>query len=240
MFDDIDNLQQVPEEIETEQLEQTTEQPQIEQKVTPAESFKQLRELKEKAQRERDEALRLLRQYEEAQTKKQSQEHEDDDLGVDPDGYAEGKHISKVNKKVRALEEQLKQYQQQASTMTLEAKIMAQYPDFDQVVSPANIEQLRNDYPEIAQTLHSSNDIYSKAVSTYKLIKKFGITPENAYDSEKAMVQKNASKPRSLASISTQQADSPLSKANAFQNGLTDELKASLHKEMLLAMKQGR
>jgi len=239
MFDDIDNLPQIPEEVETQETEQQVEQPQ-EQKVAPQESFKQLRELKDKAQRERDEALRLLRQYEETQAKKPSPEYENDDLGVEPDQYAEGKHLSKVDKKVRKLEEQLKQYQQQASTMTLEAKIMAQYPDFDKVVTPDNIEQLRTDFPEIAQTLHSSNDLYSKSVSAYKLIKQFGISQDNSYNQEKAIVQKNASKPRSLGSIAPQQSDSPLSKANAFANGLTDDLKASLHKEMMLAIKQGR
>jgi len=241
MFDDIDNLPQVPEEVETQELEQKAEQPQQEQKVSPAESFKQLRELKEKAQRERDEAYRLLKQYEDNQNSKQhAQESIDDDLNIEPDQYAEGKHLSKVDKKVRKLEEQLKQYQQQSSAQSVENKILAQYPDFDKIVSQDNIEQLRNDFPELAQTLHSSNDLYSKAISTYKLIKKLGISPENTYENERAIVQRNAAKPKPLASIAPQQSDSPLSKANAFANGLTEELKSQLHKEMMLAMKQGR
>ncbi len=241
MFDDIDNLIQVPEEIETQETEQSAQQPQQEQKVAPAESFRQLRELKEKALRERDEAYRLLKQYEDQQSnKQQAQESNDDDLGLDADQYAEGKHLSKVDKKVRKLEEQLKQYQQQSSAQSVENKILAQYPDFDKIVSQDNIEQLRNDFPELAQTLHSSNDLYSKAISTYKLIKKLGISPENTYESERAIVQRNAAKPKSLASIAPQQSDSPLQKANAFANGLTDELKSQLHKEMMLAMRQGR
>src|ERR1700759_5609369 len=114
MFDDIDNLPQVSEEIETQETEQVEAAP-IEQKVAPQESFRQLRELKEKAQRERDEAYRLLKQYEDQQNnKQQAQESNDDDLGLDADQYAEGKHLSKVDKKVRKLEEQLKQYQQQS------------------------------------------------------------------------------------------------------------------------------
>lgn len=237
MFDDIDNLPQVPEEVETQELEiqeneRKTEQHLQEQRVAPQESFRQLRELKEKAQRERDEAYRLLKQYEDQQNNKQVQEPQDDDLGLDADQYAEGKHLSKVDKKVRKLEEQLKQYQQQSSAQSVENKILSQYPDFDKIVSPDNIEQLRNDFPEMAQTLHSSNDLYSKAIATYKLIKKLGISPENTYDVERAAVQRNASKPKSLASIAPQQSDSPLQKANAFANGLTDELKAQLRKEM--------
>jgi multidrug efflux pump subunit AcrB len=239
MFDDIDNLPQVPEEVETQETE-PVEQPQQEQRVAPQESFRQLRELKEKAQRERDEAYRLLKQYEDNQNNKQQvQDSQEDELGLDADQYAEGKHLSKVDKKVRRLEEQLKQYQQQSSAQSVENKILSQYPDFDKIVSQDNIEQLRNDFPEMAQTLHSSNDLYSKAIATYKLIKRLGISPENTYDVERAAVQRNAAKPKSLASIAPQQSDSPLSKANAFANGLTDELKSQLHKEMMAAMRAG-
>ncbi len=45
-------------------------------------------------------------------------------------------------------------------------------------------------------------------------------------------IQKNASKPKPLASVNPQQGDSPLSRANAFANGLTEELKDQLRKEM--------
>jgi hypothetical protein len=52
------------------------------------------------------------------------------------------------------------------------------------------------------------------------------------------IAHKNASKPKPLASVSPQQADSPLSKANAFANmPLSKEVKNQLHKEMIAAMK---
>jgi hypothetical protein len=238
MFDDIDNSPEVTEQIESQETEQTLEQT-IEQKTGPAESFRQMRDSKEKAQRERDEAYRLLKQYEIKQ-EQQVQQPQDEELDIISDQYIEGRHLSKVDKKVRELEKQLKQYQQQSSQQSVESRVMSQYPDFDKVVSEDNIEQLKNDFPELAQTLHSSTDFYSKAISTYKLIKKLGISPDNTYENEKAIVQKNASKPKSLGSIAPQQGDSPLSKANAFQNGLTDDLKSQLHKEMMLAIKQGR
>ena len=60
--------------------------------------------------------------------------------------------------------------------------------------------------------------------------------PDN-YKTDRELAQKNASKPKPLASVSPQQGDSPLSRANAFANGLTNELKAQLRKEMEEARK---
>jgi hypothetical protein len=54
---------------------------------------------------------------------------------------------------------------------------------------------------------------------------------------DRAAAQKNASKPKPLASVSPQQGDSPLSRANAFANGLTPELQKQLRQEMEEARK---
>jgi hypothetical protein len=244
MFDDENVIQNEVVENETNEVQEPqvqAESVQSVQKTSPQESFSKLRESKDKAIRERDEAYRLLKQYEDNKAPQQVvSDDSDDDIGLESEDYAHGKHLSKVDKKVKKLEQQLKQYQQQSSAMTVEARILSQFPDYSSVVSDDNIAQLREEFPEMAQTLHSSTDFYSKAVSTYKLIKKLGISPDSTYDNEKAVVQRNASKPRSVASIAPQQSDSPLTKANAFQNGLTEELKSSLHKEMMLAIRQGR
>jgi hypothetical protein len=213
----------------------------VKTKVTPAESFKQLKEAKERevnerhrAERERDDMARKYRELE-AKMQKPVEEvakNEDYDLNINPDDLVEGKHLSKVDKKIKALEKQLQQYEQQTTVNTIQSRLKSQYPDFEAVVSPANIEALKQNYPELAQTLNSSTDLYATAVSAYTMMKKLGIaqSPEQKADIER--VQKNAAKPRPLASVSPQQGDSPLSKANAFANGLTDELKDSLRKEM--------
>ena len=113
-------------------------------------------------------------------------------------------------------------------------RLKTQYPDFDNIVSRENLESLRLAYPEIAQTINSSSDLYSQAVSAYTMIKKLGIGVEDSFIEEKAAIQRNAAKPKPLASINPQQGDSPLSKANAFATSgkLTDELKAQMLKEM--------
>lgn len=219
--------QSVQDEMPQEQPVQEVQQP---YKPAPQESWKMLREKAERAERRADELERMIL---DAQSK-QSEPEEDLNVSVDDDSLVEGKHLSKVNKKIQNLERQLKQYEQQSSLSSTEIKLKTQYPDFDSVVSADNLNNLRSMYPEIAHTINSSNDLYSKAVAAYTMIKKLGISPqEDIFKHEKELAQRNAAKPKSLASISPQQGDSPLSKANAFANGtLTDELKAQMWKEM--------
>jgi hypothetical protein len=232
MFDDVN--EQVQETVETpEQVEQVEEvqaapEPVQPQKPGPQESFRQLREQKERIQAERDEALRLLQQY---QQPKQEAEP-DEDLGIGDNELAEGRHLSKVGKKIKKLENTIKQYEQQAQMNMLELKIKTQFPDFESVVNDQTVAQLKEQHPEIAQALQSTQDVYSKAASAYKLIKQFGIVQDNSYDSDKKVIRNNFAKPKTSATLSPQHGTSPLSAANAFANGLTDDVKSKLWQEM--------
>lgn len=200
----------------------------------PQESWKILREKAEKAERERDEAIRYIKEMQNRNQETPASVEEEDQTVLEEDALVEGKHLKKVNKHIKNLENQLKQYQQQTALSATEVKLKSQYPDFDSVVSKENLENLRYAYPEIANTINSSTDLYSKAVSAYTMIKKLGISQADSFQEERALVQKNSVKPKPLASVSPQQGDSPLSKANAFASGkLTDELKKQLYKEMM-------
>jgi hypothetical protein len=248
--DQMETLEATDEEQDSVQAQPENEDQVLEEvkpvktKVSSAESFKQLKEAKEReaneryrAERERDDLARKYRELEAKMQKPETKETPDEDysININPDDLVEGKHLSKVDKKIQALEKQLKQYEQQTTINTIQSRLKIQFPDFDSVVSPSNIESLKNNYPELAQTLNSSTDLYATAVSAYTMMKKLGIaqSPEQKADIER--VQRNAAKPRPLASVSPQQGDSPLSKANAFANGLTDELKEQLRKEMFTA-----
>ncbi len=194
-----------------------------------------LREKAEQAERRAQEAERLLQQYSSQKQQEYEQEDEPEDISLDEDSLVEGKHLAKVYKEVRQLKNQLKQYEQKSTVSAVELKLKAQYPDFDNVVSGENLANLKAAYPEIAQTINSSSDLYSKAVSAYTMIKKLGISePVDVYSDDKARALKNAAKPRSMASISPQQGESPLSKANAFATDgtLSKDLKDQLWKEM--------
>lgn len=197
-------------------------------------NFKMMREKAERAERERDDAIRKLREIEAA--KSQAQVQQEDEFQIGPDELAEGKHLSKVVQKMKRIEGELNEYKRKSSVETTEARIKAEYPDFDKVVSRDNIEVLKNNYPELAHTLNASQDMYVTAKAAYTLIRKLGISPDTtSYDADKELAQRNSAKPRPLASVSPQQGDSALSRANAFANGLTDELKEQLRKEMSAA-----
>lgn len=233
MFDDTEIVEQTP-EVEVVQ-EQPVEQPQQEIKKVEFSEERNLRALREKAERierERDDAYRLLQQLQNQQQKPQQPE-ESDDFTINADDVAEGKHLHKVDRKIRKLEEQMKNYYHQSSEIAIEAQLKAQYPDLDKVLSKDNLEQLRSADPELANIINNSNDLYNKAASAYKAIKRLGIYQEDIYKQEKELAQKNAVKPKPLTSISPQQGDSPMSRANAFANGLTEDLKKQLYKEMM-------
>lgn len=233
MFDDNQLIQQALEPQESTETQETQpQQPQVQQtqeESSQAKNFRALREAKEKAERERDEALRFAQELKQAQPK---QPEEDDTINLGPDDLAEGKHLSKVDRKIKKLEEQLKQYQQQTTALSVEQRLKNDFRDIEKVVTKENIAALQEQYPEVAQTLSSSTDPYAVGSAAYTLIKKLGIYQEDNFEAERERAQKNASKPRPLTSVSPQQGDSPLSRANAFANGLTDDLRKQLLQEM--------
>jgi hypothetical protein len=221
--------------IPEQEAESTRTKQESEQESDRAHNFRAIREKAKQAERERDEALKIVRELQartdQATTPKEMYE-ENDTFGINPDDLVEGKHLSKVAKEMKALREQLKGYQQQSNLTATEARLKAQFPDFDKVLSPDNIETFRYAYPELASTIDSTPDIYTKAVSAYTMIKKFGVHQEAGSSTEKEISKKNLAKPRPMASVAPQQGDSPISRANAFANGLTKDLQAQMWKEI--------
>ena len=226
-------IEQVAQEVQEHIEEEVVQQPVVQKTNVAQESWKILREKADCAEKRAAELERMLLERE------KEHDHDDEpeenlDISIEDDSLVEGKHLSKVSKKIQNLEKQLRQYEKQSSVTSTETRLKAKYADFDAVVSIENLDHLRNVYPEIAQTIDSSNDLYSKAVTAYTMIKRLGILPqEDVFKNEKEMAHRNSLKPKSLASISPQQGDSPLSKANAFANGtLTEDDKSRIWKEM--------
>jgi hypothetical protein len=235
----VDDTSTVQEEISVDQ--ESVAEPQKAVESSKETNLRILRERAEKAEREREQLMRFVseRASQQQQQIAAPQQEEDLDFTIAPDELAEGKHLSKLNKKIQQLEKRIAQGNQQSAAMGTEARLKATYPDFEKVVSQSNVASLSELYPEIAKTIGESSDLYNKAVSAYTMIKKFGIHQDETFVQEKAKVQANAIKPRPLASLSPQQGESPLSKANAFAQGLTPELAKQLWKETKDAMKNG-
>lgn len=253
-IDDSENLSEEDSDSSTETIERKDEHINLddqtgyassnnEEELTPeAKNFKALRELKKKAEKERDEALRRYRELETERNRKNNtiEELSDEEiLDIDNDEFAEGKHLNKVVKKIRKMEQQLNQYNQQSSMLKTEAKIKSKYSDFDDVVTRENLEILAAREPEIAQGLNANPDLYSKAITAYTMIKNLKI-----YSSDKIMhakeqqrinkkINENLSKPRAAASAAPQESDSPLSHANRFSEKMTDEERQRIYREMV-------
>lgn len=233
MFDDEVIEQQVeetPVEQEVQQEEvvdkvETTEK----RKIDPAESFKIVRERAQKAERERDEIARRLQELE---AKLNSTPEEDLEIRLGDDDLAEGKHLSKVDKKIKKMQQELQQYKAIAEQNSIEVQLKRKHADFDEVVSEANIEALREQEPDLFDTITASNDLYKKGLTAYKMIKQLGIGERNEYKADREIAEKNLGKPRPLVSGASQRGNTPLSQANAFANGLTKELQEQLWKEM--------
>ena len=196
-----------------------------------------LRERAKKAEADREELARQLQSYQSKLSSNPTQPNQEpEDFSMAPDELAEGKHIAKLQKQIKNLEEKVSQGQRNSYSASAESRLRTTYPDFDKVVSQSNIAALSEMFPDVAKTIGDSQDLYSKAVTAYTVIKNLGIYQED-FQQEKKIAATNAAKPRPLTSISPQQGDTPLSKANAFANGLTDELRKTLQKEMFESMK---
>ncbi len=231
-----------PIEEENENQEQSINHDEVEEAPEQAqaqsnkeENLARLREAKEKAERERDQLIAYYKQLEQQQQNYQRQQADPEEPNLGPDDLVEYKYVQREMKKLR---DELGYHQRMQEEYTAESRLKSQYADFDQVVNPQNIERLRTEYPELAQTIaNSGTDIYSKGASAYQLIKRFNIAGDNLDQINRQQAQNNSAKPRAMNSVSPQSGRSPLDKANAFSQGLTEDLKKSLYKEMVDAAK---
>jgi hypothetical protein len=193
-----------------------------------------IRNLRQKAE-ERDYYFQKYQELESQRNLKPQAAPEPEEEEPKPDDLVEWRQVQKRFKK---LENEISNYKQQATADSAESRIRAKHPDFESVVNQETIASLREQYPELAATVNSSQDLYTKAAAAYTLIKKLGIVQETQYAPDRDRVQSNNAKPRPLTSVSPQQGSSPLSKANAFASGLNDDLKKQLFKEMQEAKKR--
>jgi hypothetical protein len=187
-----------------------------------ADNIRNLRTEKERLAEEN----RLLQQrlYDAEQRKQQLTQQEP--VG-DPDDLVERRY---VDTRIHQLEKQL-------YTTNVESQLKNKYPDYDKVVNNKTISLLKEKRPALAASIGSNPDLYYQAISAYDAIKDLGLYTEDSYEKDRYRAESNASKPRNMQSIAPQKGDSPLTKANAFAEGLTDERKKMLYKEMVAAMK---
>jgi hypothetical protein len=205
-------------------------------------SIRAMRELKERAEWERDQAFKLLKENRDFLTsypQQQKQPTPEPEEILDDGDVVQAKHVKKilspVLQELRAVKEELNNYRKQTAVSTDELRLKATYPDFDKVVTMDNVKHFAAAYPELAKSIDAGTDVYAKGSSVYTLIKQFGIGQEQQINNQQELIQKNLSKPRPISSVSPQTGSSPLTRANPFANGMTKELEDALRAEMYSA-----
>lgn len=235
-------VQQPMEQMEHEEVQEQTPEPINDPAPESEESgykvnmrIKALRLAKEKAERERDDILRLAQMNQSFNKPQEEKQVTKPRSRLRSDELVEGTHVNELDDELQQLKQQLLRQQQQSYNENSKLRLKTRFNDFEQVVNQETIEMLQVLQPEIAQTLNSTQDIYAAGVTAYNIIKNLGLKPEASYDSDIKRIQTNAAKPKPMVSINPQQGESALAKANAFANGLTPELKDQLYKEMQAA-----
>jgi len=196
---------------------------------------------KEELRRKNEEAMQIIRNIE---AQKQQQEAPKEEvrqeihLGEDDD-LVEVKTVKAILANQKRLEKKLAESEKKSYQMTAEARLKASFPDLEKVVSDENLEKLKQADPDLMASIQYNPDPYSQYAAAYKAIKRQGIYQEDKFAADREKAERNANKPRPLTSVSPQQGDSPLSKANAFANApLTDELKKKYWRELQEAAKR--
>jgi hypothetical protein len=222
----------------TENIEQPTQEVQAAE-PTPQQhadndasiNMANLRAAKEKAERERAEMAAQIEEMRKAQ--QQPAEEEPDYSDSD---FVEGKHLKK---EISAINKQLEAYKHQQMEAVDESRLKQAYSDFDKVVTPENLEKLKKMDPETAETIATSQaSLYTRGSAAYKRIKELNFIVEDKHAGDREKAQENIAKPRPANSVSPQHGEGPLSMANAFANGLTEEVKKQLWREMNEASKK--
>ncbi len=191
------------------------------------EARRKMQELESKA-REQEEVIRKL-----SSPPAQKEDDELDKLG-DEDIVTKRQAIKLASKMAESIAQKVIK-EREASTV--DERLQLKYPDFAQVVTKENIEFLKENEPELAESLSYYPDPFKQGIAVYKLLKRASITEGEvvANTAQKQKAIKNSQKPVSVNAVTKQSA---IGNAHMFENGLTPELKASLLKEMREAAKR--
>lgn len=177
------------------------------------------RALREQKEQERRERIRIQKERDELAARLQSQQGQQQ-VNEDDDDLVEKRHLRQTEQKLQQVEARL-----------IDAEIRSKFPDWSDVVNDDTIAMLKDADPDLAESIASNRNVMGQAASVYKAIKLYGLA-KPSYQREKEIIAKNSIKPRPASSVNPQQGDSPLSRANAFAQGLTEDRKQQIWDEM--------
>lgn len=203
-------------------------------------NFRRLREISERQQRELEESrqrMAFMEKLLESQVQpKAAQEPAQPNPfeGIDPSDWTTFEQTQKLAESIadkiadKRVREALEAYDAKRREEETPQRIKARFQDFDSVVTTENVEKLRALEPDVAKALSLISDVEAQAVAAYKYIKTF-VPQAMENQASRERIQKNAEQPKSLSAAV---ANSPLSQASTFEQGLTPELKKQMFAEM--------
>lgn len=169
---------------------------------------------------------------------------EDDEININADDLAEGKHVTKLARKLKTLEKQVQESNARAAALSLENALQKEMPDIFQVVTQENAAKLREIDPEEADLILSIQDPHKQMKAAYKRIK--AILPQqqqasqiNQYEQE--LANHNRAKPRFADGIAgaTNGGIAPgFTASDNYQGPLTKELSKKYYQELLDAKRR--
>jgi len=231
-----------PEQLETDHaLRESAETPDEIQdtprKKDPNQSFKELRAQKEEAERRYMEQQRYINDLEQRARMLQPQQPQSPSEPEPSDSdLVEYRHVkAQINK----LKGELDGFKQQTVAQQQENALRSKYPDIDSVITPENVQQLRRLDPDGARAMDEASTLYAKGLLAYRLIKAQNINQDESEYVPQQKINKNAGKPRSIATVNPSRGQTPLNNANAYME-FNDEIAAQLEKEMNLYSKMPR
>jgi hypothetical protein len=132
----------------------------------------------------------------------------------------------------QAVKEALQQREYNEAPKLIETEMQ----DYSQVVTPENVERLKQTNPRLAASLGDVKDPYAQGALAYSYIKSQGIYKENEGANNRQRAMDNSKKPLPVTAAKPSNA---LESANAYANGLTPEVKQKLFAEMQAAIRKG-
>ena len=188
------------EEVVEEQAQEvaTTEQKETDTQQSDKEyNFSQVR----KQLKERDDYIKTMRQEmdslkEEVLRQKAPKEEE-----LDDDDFLTKKNAVRVAEQIadKKYAERMAEYEQQ----NFKRRARETYKDFDEIVTPQNLQRLEEEMPEIASLIAASTDNYKMACGAYKAIKTLQKEndPQKEIERNKEAIEKNKKTPMAAAAV---------------------------------------
>ncbi|MFQ5685087.1 MAG: hypothetical protein ACE5GV_00355 [Candidatus Scalindua sp.] len=218
----------VKEQEVVETAEETTESTPASQKPEEGSKEFNFRKMEQKLSQLENQNYELMQEMQKAQASQKKEEPDELSQLQDDDLITFGqvsKYTEKLaEKKARELVEQEFQKREVAQQPT---QVKAQFKDYDQVVTPDNIEKLIKEDPELEELIQKSRNPYVRA---YKEVKKSNFFREKSANKEsEEKLEENSKKPMSSNSLGSQR---PLSQANSYS-------REELYAEMMQCGKGG-